>query len=376
MTSLDGPGADSGVAAIKASPAGAGEFRSAFTAYARRYRKFLFGLLIAAFVSGIAYRYLFDPYDERELANFIRSGFHAMGLALGGWTVQLAFVSIPRSRLGAALRKLPLWAEFVVKSIAMTAAFTAVAVILQIILYGAPPQRFWFEHELPNILSLAFVFSLFVGMLFELQRFIGGRVLGSFLLGTYRRPTREQRIVMFLDIAGSTTLAENMDELRVHDLITRFFYDIDGPIADHGGEVHSYVGDEVIVTWPQGGDPKRNAGCLRCFFAIEDKIARVASSYVAEFGVAPRFRAGLHAGPVIVSQCGELKRQLAYFGDTMNVAARLREHCKAAGELLIVSAELMHCVRVPPGLKIGSGGKIPLRGRRIPIEAHSVRREE
>ena len=42
-------------------------------------------------------------------------------------------------------------------------------------------------------------------------------------LGTYNRPAREQRIVMFLDIASSTRPAEEMGELRVHDLITAFF---------------------------------------------------------------------------------------------------------------------------------------------------------
>jgi hypothetical protein len=35
----------------------------------------------------------------------------------------------------------------------------------------------------------------------EFRRLIGGRVPGSFLLGTYYRPKREQRIVLFLDMA-------------------------------------------------------------------------------------------------------------------------------------------------------------------------------
>ena len=62
----------------------------------------------------------------------------------------------------------------------------------------------------------------------------------------------------------------------MHDLITRFFFDIDRPIADHDGEVHAYVGDQVIVTWPLSDDPKRNARSLRCFFAAEDRIADLA----------------------------------------------------------------------------------------------------
>ncbi len=62
-------------------------------------------------------------------------------------------------------------------------------------------------------------------------------------------------MLLFLDLAGSTTLAEQMGELRVQDLLTRFFYDIDAAIVAHGGEVHAYVGDEVIVSWPVGARP-------------------------------------------------------------------------------------------------------------------------
>ena len=36
----------------------------------------------------------------------------------------------------------------------------------------------------------------------------------------------------------------------------------------------------------------------------------------------PSFRAGLHAGHVVISECGSSRRQLAYFGDTVNVTAR------------------------------------------------------
>ncbi len=54
----------------------------------------------------------------------------------------------------------------------------------------------------------------------------------SVILGTYHRPVREELIVMFLDIAGSMRLRQKeMGELKVHDLITRFFFDIDEPIA-------------------------------------------------------------------------------------------------------------------------------------------------
>ena len=117
--------------------------------------------------------------------------------------------------------------------------------------------------------------SLVIGVVVETRRLIGGVLLTSVLLGTYHRPSRRRLIVMSLDLANSTRLAEAMGELKVHDLLTRFFFDIDEPIADFGAAVHAYVGDEVIVSWPVVDDPARNARCLACFFAIERKITSV-----------------------------------------------------------------------------------------------------
>jgi len=341
--------------------------------YARRYRGSLAGLVIAAVAMGVAYRYLFDPLEERVLSYYLRSCVHAIGLAISGWAV-LSLAAAPQSRLRLMLRRLPQTAELAIKALAMTVVLTIAAVGLQLVLYPAPFfLQHWVVHELPSILAIAFSASVVAGAIFEFRRLIGGRVLGSFLLGTYHRPKRQQRIVIFLDIAGSTALAEQLGEVRVHDLITRFFFDIDRPIADHDGEVHAYVGDEVIITWPLSDDPKRNARSLRCFSAAEDRIVDLAPHYTCEFGIAPQFRADVHAGPVVVSECGDTKRQIAYFGDTMNVAARLCDYSKTAGEALVASADMLTGTAIPPGLSVGSPTNLTLRGRQTPVEAHAVR---
>ena len=157
-----------------------------------------------------------------------------------------------------------------------------------------------------------FFASLLVLSAYELIRLVGSRVLFNVALGRYRSPVREARVLMFLDLANSTSLAESMGELRVQGLLTRFFFDIDGAIVAHGGEVHAYVGDEVIVTWPL--DERMSGGrCIDCFFAIADSIAERADSYRQEFGMVPSFRAGLHAGHVVISECGSSRRQLGLF---------------------------------------------------------------
>jgi class 3 adenylate cyclase len=350
--------------------------RSIFRSAARR-PALLTALLISGLIFGIAYRFLFNPAAERDLANFVLSGLHGVGIALAAWTVQTGFASTARSSFGAALRRLPILAEVVIRSLVMTAALIIVGVSLQFVLYAGPFGLHWmtvdwFTTNLPRIVAIGFAISLIFGATTEIGRLIGGPMLTSVVLGTYHRPEREQLIVMFLDIAGSTRLAEEMGELRVHDLITRFFFDIDEPISDHGGAVHAYVGDEVIVTWPVTADPAHNARCLACFFAIERKMARLTPDYDSEFGALPRFRAGVHAGPVIISECGDAKRQLAYFGDTMNVAARLCEYCKAVDQRLVVSRDLLSQATIPVDLWVGDSESVSLRGRQERIETHAI----
>jgi len=259
----------------------------------------------------------------------------------------------------------------------MTVVIVIVGLSLQIALYADSLQLrwlslHWFRTTLPWIVAISLTMSLMVGVVIETARLIGGPLLTSIVLGTYQRPVREQLIVMFLDLADSTSLAEKLGELRVHDLITRFFFDIDEPIHDHGGSVLAYVGDEVIVTWAITDDPARNARCLACFFAIDNKIASLSTEYKEAFETVPRFRAGLHCGPVIVSECGGFKRQLAYFGDTMNVSARLCEYSKVCGCDLIVSGEVLSHVTIPQNLQMSVGQSIALRGRNSLLEVHEV----
>jgi adenylate cyclase len=336
-------------------------------------------ILIAAIgmIAGIAFRSFIDDAAERDPANYVRSALHGVGIALVAWTVQTFFASNAQSSVGAALRRLPMLGELFVRSLVMTVALVAAGLVLQAVLYAEPYGLHWltprfFTTQVPWIIAIGLAISLIYGALSEAAHMIGGSMLASIALGTYRRPTRTQLIVMFLDIADSTRLAEDMGELRVHDLITRFFFDIEEPIVGHGGAVHAYVGDEVIVTWPVTPDRARNARCLACFFAIERKMAQLATNYRREFGMVPRFRAGLHAGAVIVSECGSAKRQLAFFGDTMNVAARLCEYCKTAGQNLVVSGDLLRQAAITPDLNVSAGNSIGLRGRQESIDVHTV----
>jgi class 3 adenylate cyclase len=76
----------------------------------------------------------------------------------------------------------------------------------------------------------------------------------------------------------------------------------------------------------------------------------------------------------VISECGDSHRQIAYFGDTMNVTARLQEQCKTLGRGLLVSADLLKRVGPSPDLRFVQLGQAALRGRAATVEIFTVER--
>ena len=324
----------------------------------------VFGLLV-----GGLFRYVFDESSAASVANYMRSALEGAALTLTAWGTHVCLTAFG----GGWLRQRPLIAELIARSVIMATVVAIAAMGLEIVLYGHGIEARWIGESFPKIIGVTLSLSVPITMIYELIRMIGGRTLLNVVLGRYRRPVREERVLLFLDLVGSTTLAEKMGELRVQELLTHFFSDIDEAIVSHGGEVHAYVGDEVIVTWPAyPGQPSPR--CLDCVFAIDDRLAELSGRYQKEFGVTPAFRAGIHAGPVVISECGDSRRQIAYFGDTVNVTARLQQHCKEADRALLVSGELLCLLPPADDLVIEALGATQLRGRAAPIEVFAVAR--
>jgi len=191
-------------------------------------------------------------------------------------------------------------------------------------------------HALIFALGLAFLSTFFL----RVRSLIGGRVLFNFVIGRYHKPAHDERVFMFLDIADSTRLSEEFGDVKIQALIGRFFFDIAGPIAERGGETYRYIGDEVVVSWPMA-KALHNAQCVRCVFDVQDLLAARSEEYRRLFGVVPRFRVGMHGGPVTIGEVGDSRRAIVYFGETVSRAVALQGACKRVGHDFLVSAHLM-----------------------------------
>ena len=236
------------------------------------------------------------------------------------------------------------------------------------------PARFlqsFREAHLAYALPFFIVFSIAMLFVLQMNRMIGANVLRYFVAGRYHQPTAEERIFLFLDLEGSTTLAERLGSARYFELLRRFVDNLTDPIVASRGEIYQYAGDEVVVTWPLA-EGVRAANCVRCLFWGRDAVARAASRYTRDFGTVPRFRAGLHGGPVTAGELGDLRRQIVFVGDILNTAARLEEYAKREGLDLVVSDSLLRRLELPPGVLARRCGELELRGKEAPVAAYSL----
>jgi class 3 adenylate cyclase len=294
-------------------------------------------------------------------------GSMATGAAVGA-TIAIGILAIDelvdRTAVGGALRRLPL----AVEGLAVTAAYLAVILPTLALAYRVD-SGVW---QLPGV-SVAY--SVAMTLLFitarRIGRLVGWRVLGNVLLGRYHRPVREARVFLFLDLAGSTGLAERLGEARVQALIARFYFDIAQPIAAHGGEIYQYRGDEISVTWKLAAGV-RDAACVACAFAIQDCVAARADWYRGTFGVVPAFRIGLHGGPVVAGEVGDERREIMYFGDTINVAARIEALCKREQRDICISGDLLARLRLPAAIEATALGRFQLQGKQQETEIFSL----
>ena len=113
-----------------------------------------------------------------------------------------------------------------------------------------------------------FFMTLVISFVNQVNKKYGPGILIPLLLGRYRNPKEEDRIFMFMDLKSSTTTAEQLGHLKYSSFIRDCFSDINEVLYPFRAQVYQYVGDEIVVTWPEKEGIK-NHFCIEFFFACK-----------------------------------------------------------------------------------------------------------
>jgi adenylate cyclase len=221
------------------------------------------------------------------------------------------------------------------------------------------------------LLIYTFVMSIAISFINLMNKKFGPGILIPMLLGRYRNPREEERIFMFMDLKSSTTHAEQLGHIKYSALIRDAFFDINQVLARHNAEIYQYVGDEIVVSWPMTSDIS-GLSCVEFFFATQHQFNQRRDYYIESYGFVPQFKAGLHLGVVTAVEVGEIKRDIAYHGDTLNTAARIQSVCNQYDKILLVSADIKEFADIESSYSVQSLGELNLKGKGIPIAVYSV----
>jgi adenylate cyclase len=237
-------------------------------------------------------------------------------------------------------------------------------------------DSFWRAIEVPwtDVIYALIVLAVIMFVL-RIRDLIGGEVFLSLLTGRYHKPVAEERIFLFVDVVGSTQFAERFGGLRAQEYLASFFGAIAGPVRRYQGSIDDYVGDLAIITWPlpRGAEDGR---CLRCIFAIQEEIEKQAQFWQSHFGIVPRFRAALHGGEVVAGEIGVDRHKISYFGDTVNMTARLEALCRELGKPYLISADLLSRIpALPAEMRVVDLGAHEVRGSNRPLAVAALTRE-
>jgi adenylate cyclase len=194
--------------------------------------------------------------------------------------------------------------------------------------------------------------------------------------GHASNPTRigqERYLVnMFVDMRGSTKLAEKRLPFDTVFIVNRFLGAVSQAVLASGGMPNQFVGDGMLALF--GLSSTRQEACrqaLRAAAMIAANVDELNKFLEHDLREPIRFGIGINGGEVIVGDIGYRDHMVfTALGDAVNVAARLQDMTKSLSCEVVVSDE----VRAAAGLSADALPQhdVEIRGRNEPMIVRTV----
>jgi adenylate cyclase len=170
-------------------------------------------------------------------------------------------------------------------------------------------------------------------------------------------------VSMFVDMRGSTQLAEQRLPFDTVFIVNRFLAAVSQAVIECGGQPNQFVGDGELALFGLGTSPQTACRqALKAAAMIAANIAELNQFLSHDLREPIRFGLGIHGGEVIIGDIGYRDHMVfTALGDAVNVAARLQDMTKTLACEAIFSEE----VRITAGLSDDSlpAQEVSIRGR-------------
>ena len=196
----------------------------------------------------------------------------------------------------------------------------------------------------------------------------------NWIFGMMYKPKEDERIFMFIDMKSSTRIAEQLSHKKFSHLVQDVFNDM-AIVDNYHGEIYQYLGDGAIISWSLKKG-LRNNNFLKAFYGFCRVVERRTRYYERKYGIAPKFKAGIHVGKVMVLQVGRIRRDISYNGDTLNTTARIESMCNEYNKNLLISGDLVEMMEDSEGFYVREVGNLRLKGKRRKVDIFHVRQKK
>jgi adenylate cyclase len=170
-------------------------------------------------------------------------------------------------------------------------------------------------------------------------------------------------VSMFVDMRGSTKLAEARLPFDTVFIVNRFLGAVSQAVIACGGQPNQFVGDGLLALFGLAAGPQTACRqALKAAAMIAANVEELNQFLEHDLNEPIRFGIGIHGGEVIVGDIGYRNHMVfTALGDAVNVAARLQDMTKSFGCEAVLSEE----VRLTAGLAADDipGQEVAIRGR-------------
>ena len=162
----------------------------------------------------------------------------------------------------------------------------------------------------------------------HLQRYLPPHITDKILANRGRLAGERKLVtVLFADLAGYTTLSEQLGEEALFALMDKLYERLIHEIHRYEGTVNELTGDGLVAFFgaPVAVEqaPQR---AVRAALALQDAVQHFSTQLEYERGEGLQLRVGINTGPVIVGSIGnDLRMDYKAIGNTVNLAARMEQ---------------------------------------------------
>lgn len=184
---------------------------------------------------------------------------------------------------------------------------------------------------------------------------------------------KERYIVsMFVDMRGSTKLAEARLPFDVVFLINRFLGACSQAALDAGGQPNQFVGDGVLALFGIEVDAKTACRqAIRAATKVATNVDLMNRQLASDLPEPTQYGIGIHGGEVIIGDIGFQDHTVfTALGDPVNVAARLQDMTKTLDCKAIISDEVFATAGVAAGSLASK--EVTIRGREEPMIVRTI----